>query len=262
MQKWAGRLDGRLPLDQPRSQRASQQSVEFTRRCLTVDRNRGRATERTISGHSTLRTMAVPSLKMSTSAYAARPEASTPALFGRVMGLVAVTVGFATLGVWLGRNSGGATWFISWLVALACLFGLQFANAGQYRTRVGIAVCVWPVDRRERLDDGLLLLRRRSHRRPSGVRGDGAVRRSPRVRRVCGAPRPVVPLSVRVFWTAGTAPGWDCADLRAHLGRLHDLVARRLGRVRGSIPSPTSTACVMPVPTRRSRSPRASFSMS
>jgi len=74
---------------------------------------------------------------MSTSATAARPAASTPALFGRVMGLVAVTVGFATLGVWLGRNSGGATWFISWLVALACLFGLQFANA---RGNTGLAL--------------------------------------------------------------------------------------------------------------------------
>ena len=89
------------------------------------------------SGRSALGTMAVPSLNMSTSAYAARPSASTPALFGRVMGLVAVTVGFATLGVWLGRNSGGATWFISWLVALACLFGLQFANA---RGNTGLAL--------------------------------------------------------------------------------------------------------------------------
>ena len=53
----------------------------------------------------------------------------TPALFGRVMGLVAVTVGFATLGVWVMRNSGGAAWFIAWLLALGCLFGLQAANA-------------------------------------------------------------------------------------------------------------------------------------
>ena len=38
-------------------------------------------------------------------------------------GLVTVTVAFATLGVWLGRNSGGATWFISRLASIACLFG-------------------------------------------------------------------------------------------------------------------------------------------
>lgn len=54
---------------------------------------------------------------------------STPGLFGRVMGLVALTVGFATLGVWLGRNSGGSGWFIAWLAALGCLVGLNVATA-------------------------------------------------------------------------------------------------------------------------------------
>lgn len=56
-------------------------------------------------------------------------SARTPALFGRVMALVALTVGFATLGVWAGRNTGGAGWFIAWLLALGCLFGLNVANA-------------------------------------------------------------------------------------------------------------------------------------
>jgi modulator of FtsH protease len=45
------------------------------------------------------------------------------------MGLVALTVGFATLGVYLGRNSGGAAWFISWLLAIGCLIGLNVANS-------------------------------------------------------------------------------------------------------------------------------------
>ena len=67
---------------------------------------------------------------MSALGYAERPEArSTPALFGRVMGLVAVTVGFATLGVFIARSWGGSGWFISWLLAIGCLFGLQFANS-------------------------------------------------------------------------------------------------------------------------------------
>lgn len=74
---------------------------------------------------------------MSTSAYAARPAAAAPALFGRVMGLVAITIGFATLGVWIARNSVGSSWFIAWLVAIACLFGLQFANA---RGHTGLAL--------------------------------------------------------------------------------------------------------------------------
>ena len=61
----------------------------------------------------------------------------TPALFGRVMGLVALTVGFATLGVWLARDSGGAEWFIAWLLALGCLIALNVANA---RGNTGLAV--------------------------------------------------------------------------------------------------------------------------
>jgi modulator of FtsH protease len=68
---------------------------------------------------------------MSTSTYSerAQPIQPTAALFGHVMGLVAVTVGFATLGVFLGRDSGGAAWFIAWLLALGCLFGLNVANS-------------------------------------------------------------------------------------------------------------------------------------
>ena len=67
---------------------------------------------------------------MTASAYADRSvAASTPGLFGRVMALVALTVAFATLGVWIGRGWGGAAWFISWLLSLGCLIGLQVANA-------------------------------------------------------------------------------------------------------------------------------------
>ncbi|MFL5824656.1 MAG: Bax inhibitor-1 family protein [Solirubrobacteraceae bacterium] len=75
---------------------------------------------------------------MSTTAYDDRVAASgTPALFGRVMGLVALTVGFATLGVWVMRGAGGALWFFAWLLALGCLFGLQAANA---RGNTGLAL--------------------------------------------------------------------------------------------------------------------------
>ena len=67
---------------------------------------------------------------MSVYGYAEEPAAvSTPALFGRVMGLVAVTVGFAVLGVWGARNMGGAGWFIAWLLAIGCLIGLNVANS-------------------------------------------------------------------------------------------------------------------------------------
>src|SRR5438477_3140684 len=67
---------------------------------------------------------------MTTVGYAEQPVAAkTPALFGRVMGLVALTVGFATLGVWAARGMGGAGWFIAWLLALGCLIGLNVANS-------------------------------------------------------------------------------------------------------------------------------------
>jgi uncharacterized protein len=53
----------------------------------------------------------------------------TNTLFGRVMGLVALTVLCATLGVYVARDWGGATWFIAWLISLGALIGLQVANA-------------------------------------------------------------------------------------------------------------------------------------
>ncbi|HTR73239.1 MAG TPA: Bax inhibitor-1 family protein [Solirubrobacteraceae bacterium] len=67
---------------------------------------------------------------MSATGYAAElGQARTQTLFGRVMGLVALTVGFATLGVYGAREMGGGGWFIAWLIALGCLVGLNVANA-------------------------------------------------------------------------------------------------------------------------------------
>jgi FtsH-binding integral membrane protein len=67
---------------------------------------------------------------MAATGYAERiPQSRTPALFGRVMGLVALTVAVATLGVYLFRESGGALWFVAWLLALGCLVGLNVANS-------------------------------------------------------------------------------------------------------------------------------------
>jgi modulator of FtsH protease len=75
---------------------------------------------------------------MSAIGYAGQPSrVATNTLFGRVMGLVAVTVLCATLGVYLARDWGGAGWFIAWLLALGCLVGLNVANA---RGRQGLAL--------------------------------------------------------------------------------------------------------------------------
>jgi modulator of FtsH protease len=66
-----------------------------------------------------------------------RAASSAPALFGRVMALVALTVGFATLGVWAARGMGGAGWFIAWLLSLGCLVGLNVTNS---RGNTGLAL--------------------------------------------------------------------------------------------------------------------------
>ena len=77
---------------------------------------------------------------MSTYGSTVRPAAThAPALFGRVMGLVALTVGFATLGVCIARSWGGAGWFIAWLLAIGCLIGLNVANA-RGNTRLALAL--------------------------------------------------------------------------------------------------------------------------
>ena len=54
---------------------------------------------------------------------------SSSAIFGRVMGLVAVTVAFAAAGIYIGRELTGWQWFIPWLIALGCLIGLNVANS-------------------------------------------------------------------------------------------------------------------------------------
>lgn len=49
------------------------------------------------------------------------------ALFARVMGLVAITCGFAALGAWAGRDLTGLWWVVPWIGALVCLVGLNVA---------------------------------------------------------------------------------------------------------------------------------------
>ncbi len=53
----------------------------------------------------------------------------TRSVFGQVMGLVALTVGFTALGAYLGRHLSGGTALIIFLAAFGCVFGLQFASS-------------------------------------------------------------------------------------------------------------------------------------
>ena len=58
-------------------------------------------------------------------------------LLGQVMGLVAVTLGFAALGAYLGRDLSGVTGLLIFIGAFACIFGL---NAAESRGREQLAL--------------------------------------------------------------------------------------------------------------------------
>jgi FtsH-binding integral membrane protein len=66
-------------------------------------------------------------------------ERDTRALLGQVMGLVAVAVGFAALGAYLGRDLSGATGLVLFIGAFACIFGLNVAAAkGNEQVAIGL----------------------------------------------------------------------------------------------------------------------------
>jgi FtsH-binding integral membrane protein len=66
-------------------------------------------------------------------------ERDTRALLGRVMGLVAVAVGFAALGAYLGRDLSGATGLVLFIGAFACIFALNIAAAkGREQLAIGL----------------------------------------------------------------------------------------------------------------------------
>jgi len=61
------------------------------------------------------------------------------ALLGQVMGYVAVTVGFAALGAYLGRDLSGGTGLVALLASLPVVFGLNVA-AAKGREQLAIAL--------------------------------------------------------------------------------------------------------------------------
>jgi modulator of FtsH protease len=63
----------------------------------------------------------------------------TRAVFGQVMGLVAVTVGFAALGAYLGRNLKGGVGLVMFIAVFGCVIGLNVANSrGHEQLAVGL----------------------------------------------------------------------------------------------------------------------------
>src|SRR4051794_29505028 len=66
-------------------------------------------------------------------------ERDARALLGQVMGLVAVAVGFAALGAYLGRDLSGATGLVLFIGAFACIFALNIAAAkGREQLAIGL----------------------------------------------------------------------------------------------------------------------------
>jgi FtsH-binding integral membrane protein len=66
-------------------------------------------------------------------------ERDARALLGQVMGLVAVAVGFAALGAYLGRDLSGATGLVLIVGAFACIVALNIAAAkGREQLAVGL----------------------------------------------------------------------------------------------------------------------------
>jgi FtsH-binding integral membrane protein len=70
---------------------------------------------------------------------AALTRDQTRGLFGQVMGLVALTVGFSALGAYIGRNLSGGTGILFFIAAFACIFGLNAANS-RGRQQVAMAL--------------------------------------------------------------------------------------------------------------------------
>ena len=63
----------------------------------------------------------------------------THAVFGQVMGLVALTVGCTALGAYIGRNLTGGVGIAMFIGALACVFGLNIASSrGHEQLAIGL----------------------------------------------------------------------------------------------------------------------------
>lgn len=61
------------------------------------------------------------------------------AVFGQVMGLVALTVGCAALGAFVGRDMSGSTGLLLFIPAFGCIFGLNIASRrGHEQLAIGL----------------------------------------------------------------------------------------------------------------------------
>jgi modulator of FtsH protease len=70
---------------------------------------------------------AYPGLRPAVAAPLSRDQART--VFGQVMGLVALTLGFLALGAYIGRDLSGGIGILCFVAAIGCIFGLGSASA-------------------------------------------------------------------------------------------------------------------------------------
>ena len=131
------------------------------------------------------------------------------------MGYVAVTVGFAALGAYLGRDLSGAIGLLLFIAAIPVVFGLNVAAArGREQLAIGLLFGL-----------GLLLglavapviadyAERRPVRSLAGGRRHRGVRRRPRRVRLRHAPGPLVVGAPAVLGAAGPDRVRDRRDLR------------------------------------------------
>ncbi|HEX6712296.1 MAG TPA: Bax inhibitor-1 family protein [Thermoleophilaceae bacterium] len=71
--------------------------------------------------------MSSPAISHAETAAVSRDQAHS--IFGQVMGLVALTLGFLALGAWIGRDLSGGIGILFFIAGFACIFGLSAAAA-------------------------------------------------------------------------------------------------------------------------------------
>jgi FtsH-binding integral membrane protein len=73
----------------------------------------------------------------------AHAEVDGRTLFGQVMSLVAITVAFAAVGAYIGRDTAGGIGLVAWIGAFGCLFALNVAAArGAQQLAMGLLFAV------------------------------------------------------------------------------------------------------------------------
>ena len=185
------------------------------------------------------------------------------ALLGQVMGLVAVAVGFAALGAYLGRDLSGATGLVLFIGAFACIFALNAAAAKRPRaTRDRTAVRAGPAARTRGRPRHRRLRQDRPVRAVAGGRSDRGVRRRLRRLRLRHAPRPLLVGAHAVLGAAGPDRVRDRRDLRLDPQQPHHLRRRRTRDLRCVHDLRLQPPAPREPRRRRRRSPPASSSTS